>query len=75
MVDMQKVGLYRHNFERMTDEELTGQMHQWVPHSEMHIAAKLILSARHEKRERNRFHLIFWPALVAAIASVVALFL
>ncbi len=75
MVDMKAVEKYRADFQNMSDAELTAQMHQWVPHSDMHVAAKLILAERHTRQERQRFHLIFWPALVAAFASVVALFL
>jgi hypothetical protein len=72
-MDMQQVERYRRDFARMSDEELHAQMHQWVAHSEMHLAAKLLLEERHKEQERHRFYLIFWPALVAAIASVLAL--
>ena len=74
MVEMDKVEKWRREYARMSDAELTGQMHQWVEHSEMHIAAKLLLEERRQKQERLRFHLIFWPAVVAAIASILALF-
>jgi hypothetical protein len=57
----------------MSDAELHGQMHQLQAHTDMHVAAKLLLEERHKKQERHRFYLIFWPALIAAIASVLAL--
>jgi len=49
-MDMKKVDQYRKNFLKMPDEALHGQMHQWVPHSEMHLAAKLLLAERREKK-------------------------
>lgn len=74
VMEMETVERYRRDFAGKSDEELHAQMHQWAPHSEMHLAAKLLLQERHWKQERHRFHLIFWPALVAALASVLALF-
>ena len=65
----------RQKLARLSDAELVEQMHQWAPHSEKHIAAKLLLFERNAKRERYRFHMVFWPAFVAAIASALALLL
>ena len=72
MAEIKNVERYRKEYQHLTDVELTNQMHSWVPHSEMHIAAKIVLSERRAKHERLRFHLIFWLSLIAAIAGVVA---
>lgn len=58
----------------MSNDELYGQMHQWVEHSEMHLAAKLLLKEQAEKLEQKRFHLIFWPSLIGGIAAILAIF-
>ena len=80
MADMSQVEFHKKAFASMTDAQLINQMHQWAPYSEMHIAAKLLLeerqraaSAGKEQVETRRFHWFFWPALIAAIASVMSL--
>lgn len=80
MPDMEKVERYKKEYAHMSEAELTNQMHAWVPHSDMHLAAKLLLQERREAADRakasletRRFHWSFWPALVAAVASVTSL--
>lgn len=71
MVDTARVDKFRKSWAKKTDDELVTEMHTWAAHLDEHLAAKLILFERHSKLERHRFHWIFWPALVAAVAGVV----
>ena len=80
MPDMEKVECFKNDYAHMSDAELINQMHAWVPHSDMHLAAKLLLHERQEASSKNRerletrrFHWFFWPALIAAVASVISL--
>lgn len=80
MPDMDKVERYKKDYAHMSDAELINQMHAWLPHSDMHLAAKLLLHERQsasaqskEKLETRRFHWFFWPALLAAVASIASL--
>jgi hypothetical protein len=42
-------------------------------HSTNHIVASVLISEMDSSSERRRFHLIFWPSLVAAIAAILSL--
>jgi hypothetical protein len=72
---MEQVENFKSNFRSMSDGELHAQMHQYVAHSEMHLAAKLLLEERKNKKEKQRFHLVFWPSLIAATIAVLSFIL
>jgi len=69
-MNMEQVEQHKKAYEKMSDGELHAQMHQWVAHSERHLAAKLLLEERKSKKDKVRFHLVFWPSLIAATVAV-----
>lgn len=80
MADMEKIERLKKDFAQKSDAELINEMHQWREFAEMHIAAKLVLQERKnsalkakEGLETRRFHWFFWPALIAALASIASL--
>lgn len=63
MPDMDKVERYKSDYAPMSNAELINAMHSWVPHSDMHLAAKLLLQERKEAVDKakasldtRRFH-------------------
>ncbi len=69
----QNLARRRQEFEKFTDDQLLNEQCKWGAEFAAHVAATQILQARKEKREARRFHFVFWPALVAALAGVVQL--
>ena len=61
-------------YKNMSNHDLTEIMHTRKDSSQRHIAAKLLLEERREKRDRQRFHLVFWTALIGTLASIIVLF-
>jgi len=72
-MDTSQIENYLSEYANLSDDALIAETHAWAPHSERHVAAKLLLESRRKKTERTRFHLIFWPSLVAAISAIAAL--
>lgn len=57
----EQIAMYRKAYAQKSDSDLIHEMHRWVPHSEMHIAAKQLLEERRyaaqverDKREDER---------------------
>ncbi len=72
-MDIKVVNKHREEFKNLSDAELHTQMHSWVEHSPMHVAAKIELDDRRQKKEKARFHLVFWPSLIAAAVAIFSL--
>jgi hypothetical protein len=53
MANAQLIDMYRKQYINCSDEELIREMHQWVQHSEQHIAAKQELHSREQKNQIN----------------------
>ncbi len=72
-MDIKDVNKHREGFKKLSDAELHTQMHSWLEHSPMHVAAKIELEDRRHKKEKTRFHLVFWPSLIAAVVAIISL--
>ena len=74
MVSRNAVEKAREGFRSLSDDELIVMMHSWAEHSPDHIAAKLEIKSREEKKASTRFHLVFWPSFFAALAALFSFF-
>jgi hypothetical protein len=54
MANKDEIENCRKSYDHMADSELIHMMHQWVPYSAMHIAAKQLLEERRQTSNKER---------------------